>query len=152
MIGVINTLSDFILLNLLRVLSHTQSGQTKRLILLNIISASTVASLSFYLNRKYVFKATDVRNHMFIPFLAITLTGIFIIQSAVIGFSLHYFDPLAQFIMNMVSALPVIKNFSLNFYETNIAKACATIVAMFWNYSLYNLLVFRKVKEVEQED
>ena len=143
-IGIINTLTDIVLLNILRVATHTESNQPMKLIILNIVSASSVAILSFYLNRKYVFKTSDVRNHMFIPFLAITLASIFILQSLVISFALHSFDPVAEFLMNIGSYLPIVKCFSFNFYETNVAKICATFASMIWNYVLYNRFVFVK--------
>jgi len=145
-VGVVNTLTDLVLLNILRIVTHTESGQTTKLIALNIISASTVAVLSFYLNRKYVFNAHDTRNHMFIPFLVITLSSIFIIQSLVIAFALHFFDPLATAFMNVGAHIPIVKNFSFNFYEANIAKVCATAASMVWNFVLYNKFVF-KVKK-----
>lgn len=143
-VGLINTLTDIVLLNLLRVITHTESAQTGKLIILNLFSASTVAILSFYLNRKYVFKAGHVRNHMFLPFLLITLSSIFILQSLVIGFTLHNFDGLARFCMNIGSHLPVVGNFSFNFYEANIAKVFATSASMVWNYICYNRVVFKK--------
>lgn len=114
------------------------------LIVLNIISASTVAMLSFYLNRKYVFKARDVKNHMAIPFLLITLSSIFILQSLVIGFALHYFDPLAELAMKIFGMLPMFDRITFNFYEANIAKLFATAASMIWNYVWYNKFVFRQ--------
>jgi putative flippase GtrA len=143
-VGVINTLTDIVILNILRVLTHTQTSQTGRLIGLNIMSASSVAVLSFYLNRKYVFKAGHVRNHMFVPFLLITLSSIFVLQSLVIAVALHSFDPLARALMNIGAHIPVIKTFTFNFYEANIAKVCATAASMVWNYIWYNKYVFKK--------
>lgn len=131
---------------MLRVLTDTQTSQAGKLIALNIISASTVAVLSFYLNRKYVFKNSDVRNSMFIPFLIVTLTGIFILQSLIIGFSLKTLDPLAELLMEIGSVIPVVKNFTFNFYEANLAKLFATAASMIWNYTLYNKIIFRQKK------
>lgn len=142
-VGLFNTITDLIILNTLRVLTHTTSNQTARLIILNIISASTVAGISFYLNRKFVFKAYEVKNEMFIPFLLVTLTSIFILQSAVISIALHVFDPLSNALFNLGSSLPIIKNFSFNFYETNLAKICATAASMTWNYVWYNKIIFK---------
>jgi len=132
-----------VLLNILRVITHTQSSDVNKLIILNIISASTIALLSFYLNRKFVFKAKEVRGHMFIPFLAITLVSIFVLQSLVIGFALHYFDPLAEALMKIGSNIPIIQKFSFNFYEANIAKVFATLASMIWNYLLYDRFIFK---------
>lgn len=98
--------------------------------------------MSFVLNRKYVFRANYVENKMFIPFLIITLVGIYIIQSLVIGLSLKTFDPLANQLMSIGKSLPVVKDFTFNFYEANIAKIFATLASMTWNYLLYNRYVF----------
>ncbi len=145
-VGIINTLIDIVLLNILRVITHTQTTQTVRLITLNLISASATALLSFYLNRRYVFKSHDTHNRMFIPFLLITLSSIFILQSAVIALALHYFDSLATVVMDIVQSLniPVIQNFTFNFYEANIAKVVSTLASMVWNYTWYKKFVFRK--------
>jgi putative flippase GtrA len=145
-IGVVNTLADILLLNLLRILTHTTGNKTGRLILLNIISASTVAVLSFFLNRRYVFKSQSTRNHMIVPFLLVTLSSIFVIQSFIIGVTLHGFDPIAQWTMDLVQSIgiPVVKNFSFSFYETNIAKICATAASMIWNYGWYSKVIFKR--------
>ena len=145
-VGVINTLVDIVLLNILRVLTNTTTDQKGKLIVLNIISASTVACLSFYLNRRYVFKAHDTKNHMLGPFLLITLSGIFVLQSFIIGVTLHTFDPLANFVMDTVQNLhiPIFKDFTFNFYEANIAKVCATAASMIWNYTWYKKVIFTK--------
>lgn len=145
-VGVVNTVVDIVLLNILRVATNTTTDQRGKLILLNICSATTVAMLSFYLNRKYVFKAHDTQNHMFVPFLLVTLSSIFILQSLVIAFALQAFDPLAEFSMELVRDLhiPVFQNFSFNFYEANIAKVFATAFSMVWNFVWYNKVIFKK--------
>lgn len=145
-VGVINTLTDIVLLNILRVVTDTTTDQTGRLIILNLISASSVAMLSFYLNRRYVFKSQGTKNHMFVPFLAITLTSIFVLQSLVIAFALGSFDPLAKFVMELVQDLnvPLLQNFTFNFYEANLAKICATAASMVWNYIWYKRVIFKQ--------
>ncbi|MDQ3123279.1 MAG: GtrA family protein [bacterium] len=145
-VGVINTLTDIVLLNILRVATHTTTEETGKLIVLNIFSASSVAMLSFYLNRKYVFKSHDTHNRMFLPFLAVTLSSIFILQSLVIGFTLKAFEPLARMCMEIVRDLhiPIMQNFSLNFYEANLAKLCATAASMIWNYVWYKRVIFNR--------
>lgn len=132
------------LLNILRVLTDTQTSQPSRLIILNIFSASAIAIMSFYLNRRYVFRAKGVRNRMFIPFLFISLTAIFVIQSIVINFSLTNLDFLSEFSMKLAEDIPIVKNFSYNFYESNIAKVLATLASMVWNYTMYKKFIFSK--------
>ena len=144
-VGVINTIVDIVLLNILRVATHTTTDETSKLILLNLISASTVAIMSFYLNRRYVFKSEETKNRMFLPFLAVTLSSIFILQSLVIGLALSAFDPIAKVFMELARDLhiPLLQDFTLNFYEANIAKICATGASMVWNYIWYNKVIFK---------
>ncbi len=144
-VGVINTLTDIVLLNILRVATDTTTEETGKLIALNIVSASSVACLSFYLNRRYVFKSKETQNKMFVPFLAITLSSIFIIQSLIIGLALTAFDPLARVSMEIVRDLhiPIFQNFTFNFYEANLAKIAATAGSMIWNYIGYKKFVFQ---------
>lgn len=146
MIGIVNTLTDIVLLNILRVTTNTQTSESKKIVILNVISASSVALLSFYLNRKYVFKSEETRNRMFAPFLLITLASIFILQSAIIGLSLKYLGALAESLQIIGSYLPVVKDFSINFYDANLAKLCATLGSMIWNYYFYNKFVFKNSK------
>jgi putative flippase GtrA len=145
-IGIVNTAADFILFNFLRVATHTTSSKTGSLILLNVISASTIAVFSFFLNRRYVFKSSTTRNHMILPFMLVTLTSVFVLQSLILSVALHSFGPLAQWTMDIVQSLkiPVIRNFSFSFYETNIAKVCATAASMVWNYLWYSKAIFKE--------
>lgn len=151
-IGVINTIADIVLLNILRVITHTTSDQASQLIVLNLISAGTIAVMSFFLNRRYVFKSKHTKNQMIVPFMLVTLSGIFVLQSIVIAFALRVFDPLANFLMETVQqlGLPVFQNFTFNFYEANLAKVCATAASMVWNYSLYKKIVFKPHTPVQK--
>jgi putative flippase GtrA len=148
-VGVINTLLDFVLLNILRVIFHVTSDQSTKVIILNLVSASCVAVFSFYINRRYVFKSEETRHRMIVPFLAITITGIFILQSLIIALSLRSLEPLARWLYDLFSGspLPIIKNFSLNFYEVNLAKVVATFASMIWNYTLYKKMIFKSVEK-----
>jgi putative flippase GtrA len=143
-VGVINTAMDFVILNALRVLTHTTSDETSKLIALNIISAASVAVFSFFMNRRFVFKSSDTSRMMIVPFMIITLSSIFIVQSIIISITLKAFDPFASWLYYVFygSSIPLVKNFSQNFYDANLAKIAATVGSMIWNYLLYKRFVF----------
>jgi putative flippase GtrA len=91
----------------------------------NIISTSVAFVFSFFANRSFTFKSKKDARKQIIPFLIVTLTGLWLLQPAVIWLvSL----PL-QSMDETVSLL--------------IAKLVATIVSLIWNYVLYSRFVFK---------
>lgn len=145
LLGVFNTILDFFIFNLLRVVTHTPSSETNKVIVINIVSATCVATFSFFISRSYVFKQKDTKTHMIIPFIATNLFGIFILQSLVIKLLLGPLETPAEYIQNLASIwnIPLVSNFSLNFFDTNLAKAFATLVTLVWNYVIYNYVIFK---------
>jgi putative flippase GtrA len=148
-IGIVNTIIDILLLNILRIATHTTTDQRTKLIVLNLVSASSVAVFSFFMNKRFVFKATHTKHTMLAPFLLVTLSSIFILQSLVIAFSLDRFGSLARIFQDIASSfnIPILQHATINFYETNIAKIIATLGSMTWNYVWYNRVIFRKQSE-----
>jgi putative flippase GtrA len=145
-LGAVNTLLDIILLNILRITTHTLSTQTRKLVVLNIISASTVAVFSFFMNKKYVFQKQDTHHTKVWLFIAVTLSGIFILQSLVIGASLPLVAPFAEFLKTICVdlKLPILSKANISFFSSNLAKVIATVVTMIWNYTLYKKLIFEE--------
>ena len=145
LLGIFNTVLDFFIFNMLRVVTHTPSSQINKVILLNILSATTVATLSFFISRSFVFEQKDTKTHMIIPFIATNLFGIFVLQSLVIKLLLGPLESPAEYLQNLASVwnLPLIQNFTINFFDTNLAKAFATIVTLVWNYTIYNFVIFK---------
>lgn len=94
----------------------------------NIISTGVAFIFSFFANKKYTFKATDgniVREITL--FIAVTLFGLWVIQTAII----HWLMP---------SVLNMLHNQELALF---VSKLVATSVTLFWNYILYNAVVFK---------
>ncbi len=121
-VGGANTAIDFGVLFLLKMLGVPVLGA-------NIISTTVAFIFSFFANKKYTFKTTDtdIKREMSL-FVAVTLSGLWILQSIVI----HITTPLFGTILND-------ENLSLF-----AAKLLATAVSMTWNYILYSKLVFIK--------
>lgn len=146
-IGALNTIIDITLLNILRIVTNTPTTNKKQIVLLNIVSASIVACFSFFMNRRFVFKAKEhTKNNRIVAFLVVTLLSIFIVQTVVITISLHHISGASHFFMNIIKGLhlPVVKDATINFYDTTLSKIIATAASMIWNYIFYSKLIFKK--------
>lgn len=121
-VGCANTALDFGLLYLL-----TTAGLPVGVA--NIISTTTAFIFSFFANKKYAFKTvgTDIRREM-ILFVIVTLFGLWVLQTLVIGFCLPLFSG-------------ALGSHSLGLL---FSKLAATVVSMTWNYVTYSRLVFKK--------
>ena len=118
-IGGINTAIDFGILFLLTAL-----GLDK--LVANFFSTSIAFVFSFFANRTFTFKSTGSAKKQFLPFLAVTLTGLWVLQPLVI--------------LAITQLLHAIDQ-SLALF---VAKLIATIVSLIWNYILYSRFVFKK--------
>lgn len=118
-IGGINTAIDFGILFLLTAL-----GLDK--LVANFFSTSIAFVFSFFANRTFTFKSTGSAKKQFLPFLIVTLIGLWVLQPLVI-----------LGVTQLLHAL----NDSLALF---IAKLIATIVSLVWNYILYSRFVFKK--------
>lgn len=118
-IGGINTAIDFGILFLLTAL-----GLDK--LVANFFSTSVAFVFSFFANRTFTFKSTGSAKKQFLPFLIVTLIGLWVLQPLVI--------------LGVTQLLHTL-NDSLALF---IAKLIATIVSLVWNYILYSRFVFKK--------
>ena len=117
LVGGTNTAIDFGVLFLLNWLGINKY-------LANFLSTSVAFVFSFFANRKFTFKSSGAAKKQIVPFLVVTLTGLWILQPIIIWIS----------------------SLSLGFLEENVAlligKLAATVVSMVWNYVLYSRVVF----------
>lgn len=122
LIGVINTALDFGLLFILKSVGLMATTA-------NIFSTSIAFVFSFFANKKYTFRssATNVVREM-ILFVAVTLFGLWVLQTGVIWLVLPHLSKLLR-----SSEMGLL-----------VTKLIATAVSMTWNYILYDKLVFKK--------
>ncbi len=122
-VGGINTLLDFGILFLLKSLGLPAISA-------NIVSTSAAFCFSFFANKKYTFKtnSTNIKREI-VLFFVITLFGLWVLQTIVINI-----------ISYLLSGLHI-PDATVLF----IAKLCATIVSLTWNYIMYSRVVFRKI-------
>ncbi len=129
MVGVFNTILDFALFNSLLAISGNSSSRSV-VVICNTISATTVACLSFFLNRKYVFKSQNTPTHYTLYFVAITLGGLYIVQNGIIYLVLHTFGNYGA----SENQLLLI----------NFAKVVGTAGSTIWNYIWYKQVIFNQ--------
>ena len=136
MVGVINTLSDFLLFNIFLSLFHLP------LLVANIFSVSIVMTLSLYLNRRFVFgtsnAAANAKNAA--KFIIVTLIGLYAIQNSIIFIAIGFLN-------NMPAIIP-----DNHILQANIAKAIGVVGSATWNFLLYKFWVFKKPKETTIND
>ena len=121
-VGGINTAIDFVVLFILVALGLPTIAS-------NFISTSTALIFSFFANKKYTFRDSNIFNKgRFTAFLAVTLFGLWILQPIIISFFSH-----------LLVSCQFDKNISLFF-----SKVIATLVTLLWNYLLYRKFVFKK--------
>jgi putative flippase GtrA len=135
-VGVLNTLLDFLIYNVLS--SEFGLG----LIQANIISTTVAMISSFFANKKLVFRAHhgSVAKQA-IMFYAVTAFGLYIIQNGVIHLLTDAWLWPTQMGLMAFHLLGI--NGHDAFLVKNGAKAVATLASMIWNYTMYRKLVFR---------
>lgn len=119
-IGVFNTALDFALLFLFVYVFGlgTYLG--------NILSTGICLVVSFLLNRRWTFRSEDGGWRQFALFLAVTLFGLWVVQTLLIWGVTALVAPLASGPLVLLAA-----------------KAVATVGSLTWNYVLYSTVVFR---------
>lgn len=147
-VGIFNTIVDFVFLNTLLAVTHSIDSKTA-VIAFNTLSATCVAVASFFLNRRYVFHAGHTPRHFVVRFIAITLSGLYLVQNSVIYLVLHYFHGPAEIGSNVLDAVGI-TGISEQFLLINSAKALATLASMLWNYEMYKRFVFQPIADKTQ--
>ncbi len=125
LIGVINTLVDLGVLNLLSYLTGIYKG--KEIIILNTISYLIATVNSYFLNKYWTFGQRVLKRELvkFSKFLIINLTGMLFNSFIVYFLTTH---------INM--------GFKKELWM-NVSKIFATLVVMIYNFILYRFIVFQ---------
>lgn len=119
-VGVANTVLDFVLLFTFVILGVNQY-------LANYLSTGLAIVFSFVMNRRFTFRSEGGLVRQIIPFVLVTLTGLWVLQPALIWLVSASLTPL--------TLEPYVVLF--------VAKAVATLGSLTWNYLLYSRVVFR---------
>jgi len=130
LIGVLNTLLDFAVLNLLSYTFHVYSGMS--LILINVFSFLAANINSYFWNKYWTFQSQSKKvAGELLKFFTVSVIG-FLLNSAILWFFTTVMEP----------ALGL----SPQIWE-NVAKLVATGAYIVWNFIGYKLIVFKEKTE-----
>ncbi len=145
-VGIFNTIFDTSMLNILVFVFHVP------LLVGNLISASISMSTSYFLNHRLVFRSKESHTlKKFLHFFAVTGVGILGIQSLVIYLVTHILKHQHALVASIVNFLPF-RHLTIDIFDLNVAKICAVLVAMTWNFAIYHFVIFKRSSEQPDED
>lgn len=152
MVGVVNTIVDFTILNILAVTILPKSSFAESftilglqasingLILAGLISGTIAMIVSFLLNAKFTFRVNHVSGRRTVYFFAITIFGLFIIRPIILKLMTDVWHWPAKFTYSVTHFLHL--PFSQSFDERNIALVAAILTVLVYNYLMYKKFVF----------
>ena len=148
-VGILNTVVDIVILNVLLWLGLTSSfiilGQN--FLIANIISVSIAVVNSFVLNRFWAFgsakEKTDILGEIW-KFLVVTVIGMFVVHQLIFNGIYYNLPALTDFFYSIVSFLRLDVVFSSEFVKINSAKMVAIVGSLIWNFIGYKFFVFKK--------
>ena len=126
-VGITNTVVDVLVFNILVQVCKLD------LVAANIISTTVAMAGSFLLNKRAVFRDTDPAPKQVVLFLAVTLSGIWIIQTVVMVQVFNFLQ--GEF---AAQSHPL-----LVWFLQNVAKAAGIAISAVWNYLGYSRIVFK---------
>lgn len=121
-VGGANTLLDFLLLFLL-----TAGGVP--LWPANMVSTAAALVFSYFANRRFTFRDERRGIAQLLRFIAVTLVGLWVLQPLIMQGVLQLLD------RSMAEQTALL-----------VAKVCATVASLTWNFILYRLFVFSTEK------
>jgi putative flippase GtrA len=137
LIGVLSTLIDFTLFNILIYLGIYR-------IIANVFSTTIAMAFSFTTNKSWVFRSKQGNVlRQALMFLGVTAFGLYVIQNIVIFFLTEVWLAPLNLAYNIVAFIGLQEVFSKTLVANNGAKATATLFSLTWNYLLYKRLVFK---------
>lgn len=143
-VGGFNTILDLVMLNILVLLVGLP------VLVANTISVTIGITISFFLNRRFVFQQprANATKKQFAYFFIVTGASVLLIQNIVIYIVeqiLGVRDIGFHGLLGVIG-LDSISNRAINL---NVAKALAVLVGMVWNFTLYSRVVFTSKSERE---
>ena len=135
-IGLFNTAFDFTLYLLLLHLTHS-------IIIANVVSTSAALIGSYFLNSRLTFKSRQWTTANFASFVAVTLFGLWVLQTAAIYVFSNLLQHMPAHTWHIFGSLaPTAK--------VLLPKILATGITLVWNYMWYNKVIFREMPKSER--
>ena len=134
-VGIGNTLINFAVLNF----SFYELKLNR--IVASVIATSVAVTISFFLNRSFVFRHIGQSWKQPLKFIAVTITGVLVIQNSVFSLFSWILFSHTRAIIYFVAITGL--HLSRNFVDINISNVLASLAAMAWNYNGYKRFVFK---------
>jgi putative flippase GtrA len=155
LVGIANALFDITVLTLLLKIFNIYPQETLKLIIANSTSISISILISFYLNKKFVFKDSGqkITKLNFGSFVVISLIGAYLINNTVLNIVILNMSALHNLAYVTVSLFGLDSIISKNFITIFDGKLISGLCSMLWNFWAYKKFVFKpnptqKVKSV----
>ena len=142
-VGVVNTLVDYLLFVALTKLFRIPLDWVW---IAKIVSGTVAISISFYLNRTWVFRSGRARLGQATRFIAATFVGVYVIQTSLTQFFVSYRPGLGEALyafledVGLAGAFPAVLTEPLAI--KTVAFVLATSVSMTFNFLAYRFWVF----------
>ncbi|WP_051209556.1 GtrA family protein [Propionicicella superfundia] len=121
LVGVANTALDFALLFVFVALGVNQY-------VANYLSTSLSIVFSFVMNRRFTFRSEGSKRREIVPFILVTLTGLWVLQPVLIWLVTTGLRPMVP----------------QDYIVLFAGKLVATVGSLTWNYLLYSRVVFTR--------
>ncbi len=125
-IGFINSVVDFSIINILSAITHVFSGPL--IILFNVISFSIAVTNSYFLNKRWTFHQSGGTVGQFFGFILVNIGGVFI-NTTIVYFFTTFIPPIGA--VHPQAWL-------------NIGKIIALPISTFWNFFGMKFFIFQK--------
>lgn len=129
LIGVFNTLFDLVLYVIIYNL-------TSSIIIANLSATSAALIGSYFLNSHITFKSKKWTFKSFILFVAVTVFGLWVLQTSIIIALAPLFKHVPEHLWHHLGGLE-------HTAKTVTPKLLATIVTFIWNFIWYNKVIFK---------
>lgn len=157
LVGISNTLVDFVLLNLLvmtvlpknlEILNFTFLGINiviTGVIVAGIISGTAAMINSYVFNMRFTFRKKEVNTKHTVYFFLITIFGLYFIRPIILKIFTDTWVWPADVAYYITSSLKL--PLSRDFDERNLALMVAVLIVLVYNYLMYKKFVFSDEKE-----
>ena len=145
LVGVVNTVVDYVTFIVLTIVFHIPLSNVW---MAKYPSSAVGMTVSFVLNRRFVFRATAhrARGQAF-RFIAATLIGIFVIQNLLT----QLFASKVQYFGIEASHVVDVAGLSRTFTIKTVAFALGAVASIIWNFVAYKYWVFRPDEDARME-
>jgi putative flippase GtrA len=135
-VGISNTLLNFAVLNFAFYFLKTNK------IVSSIIATICAVSISFFLNRNFVFKHKGRSIIQPVLFVAVTLSGVLVMQNSIYALFVFILRDHSFWLIKSVHSVSGI-TLTDDFVDINLSNLIASLFAMVWNYNGYRWFVFK---------